>query len=216
MGADTMAIKIYKDGEWKEADLQSRKGSTYATARLKRRSADGWDKIYPEKELTTAVFPVKSGTCYGDSMKLYSGTIVCGSSTTSGNIDSIWTMLHFDTDFTVELDKCEILSVRLYLRRQNSSSDYKTTYVNVYMHNFESSPSTCKNRDYSQNAAAMEKAKGFTVGEGKWLDLYPAVGEKLRDGVYKGLSIDHGESTMRYNTGFYSLGDCKLEITYIG
>lgn len=210
-----MAIKIFRDSQWKDAELSALQNGMFSQARLKRRSADGWDKIYPEKEVITKVYPVARAKCYRNNLYLYDGSIICGYETGSSSDVSSWTMLLFNTDFVSELANREILGVRLYIRRQLSTSGSASTYINVWLHNYEGTESVGKNRDYSNNAKAIDSVKAFQLNEGKWLDLYTSVGEKLRDGTYRGLSIDHGNSTTDYETGFYSADDCKLEIAYL-
>jgi hypothetical protein len=105
-----------------------------------------------------------------------------------------------------------IKDVKLYLRNEHWYYNSGGTAV-IGVHNHTSEPST-----FSHTAYGTKTQSFSSRGQALWIDMPNVVGNGLRDGNYKGISIFANSTSMSYYGVFYGAGDGssrpKLKITY--
>lgn len=117
---------------------------------------------------------------------------------------------------TLQADGGRVInSVKIYLKRENSSHGYSTSEsVYAWTHNYESRPPTSTGTPPIYNGPY--NVGGFTRGEAKWVSLPTVWGEYLRDGTRDGIAFydSSGNNYVKLDGQNVASSRGRLEITH--
>ena len=190
-------------------------GSNWVTAVVNKWDGSKWVNINSQA-VTTTWDCTWTQAYQGDGTKR---TDSRGNQLVQGMYDSSWgihrSLIGFDNGSTIKsvLAGATIQDVSLYLHNEHW---YYTTGGTVVLgyHNNSSEPTTFNSTVNDQKRQAFSAR-----GQAQWIDMPNALGEGIRDGKYKGVSIYINSSVKDYYGIFSGYGDGsykpKLKITYV-
>lgn len=212
-----MAIKTYNGtGFVSVSAVKVKDGTEFSDVKQVNAYKDGkWQKVFPTAKQYTKTYSLSEAEIYwgtGGKETGYSSQLIVGSYG-GGNQTARRSLMFFPVS-TVKSDlkDAQIVSVRLYLKRLDTTHGEEDCHTCIKTHNYSSAPSRWENGTDSGNADSGTPT--FARGEGKWVDLLNSVGEGLRDGSIKGLCLDADSDYTLSRYGRFERSSVKLRITY--
>ncbi len=209
-------IKKYDDSSMVDVPIKKWDSSAWVEPEVKKWDGSKWvvlnQQSYTKTWNTTWTQTYReSGTKRTDDR----GGKICQGQYASEPWGIMRSLIGFDNGTTIhdELAGAKITDVKLYLKNEHWYYNSGGTVVLGY-HNHSTEPDTFSHSNYDQKRQAYSAR-----GQAQWIDMPLRLGEGIRDGNYKGVSVYINSTSMNYYGIFYGNSDGsyqpQLKITYI-